>query len=150
MTRCDRQQQGIGTQSDQGLGCGCGCGSGYGGSDPQGMPALTGNVPWGWGKRPLRPLPPLVRNRTSGRAAPQRAKNGFGCPLRIPELARARSSLRCAPFKCSWCMGGIRCVTIYRFFGAGEMDFGPQRSPTSKYDFELEKRALYALEGEPL
>jgi hypothetical protein len=47
-------------------------------------------------------------------------------------------------------MGGIRCVTIYRFFGAEEMDFGPQRSPTSKYDFELEKRALYALEGEPL
>jgi hypothetical protein len=25
------------------------------------------------------------------------------------------------------------------------MDFGPQRSPTSKYDFELEKRVLYAL-----
>jgi hypothetical protein len=55
---------------------------------------------------------------------PQRAKNGFGCPLRILELARARPSLRCAPFGCSWCMGGIRCVTIYRFFGAEEMDFG--------------------------
>jgi hypothetical protein len=75
----------------------------------------------------------------------QRAKNGFGCPLRIPELARARPSLRCAPFKYSWCMGGIRCVAIYSFFGAEEMGFGPQRSPTSKYDFELEKRALYAL-----
>jgi hypothetical protein len=36
-------------------------------------------------------------------------------------------------------MGGVRCVTIYRFFGAEEMDFGSQRSPTSKYDFELEK-----------
>jgi hypothetical protein len=75
----------------------------------------------------------------------QRAKNEFGCPLRIPELARARPSLRCAPFKYSWCMGRIRCVTIaYMIFGAEEMDFGSQRSPTSKYDFELEKRVLYA------
>jgi hypothetical protein len=47
----------------------------------------------------------------------QRAQNGFGCPLRIPELAHARPSLRCAPFKCSWCMGVIRCVTICRCFG---------------------------------
>jgi hypothetical protein len=81
----------------------------------------------------------------------QRAQNGFGCPLRIPELARARPALRCAPFKYSRCMGGIRCVAIYIyiffyfFFGAEEMGFGPQRSPTSKYDFELEKRVLYAL-----
>jgi hypothetical protein len=49
---------------------------------------------------------------------------GFGCPLRIPELARARPSLRCTPFKYSWCMGGIWCVTIYRFFMAEEMGFG--------------------------
>jgi hypothetical protein len=55
---------------------------------------------------------------------PQRAKNGFGCPLRIPELARARPSLRCAPFKYSWCMGGIRCVTTYSVLGAEEMGFG--------------------------
>ena len=77
-------------------------------------------------------------------------KTGLDAPLRIPELARARPSLRCAPFKYSWCTGGIRCVTIYSFLGAEEMDFGPQRSPTSKYDFELEKRVLYALQGEPL
>jgi hypothetical protein len=79
------------------------------------------------------------------RLVSQRTQSGFRCPLRIPELARARPSLRCAPFKYFWCMGGIRCVAIYSFFGAEEMDFGPQRSPTSKYDFELEKRVLYAL-----
>jgi hypothetical protein len=89
-------------------------------------------------------VPPGSRE-WSREPGPQRAKNGFGCPLRFPELARARPSIRCAPFKYSWCMGGIRCVTIYSFFGAEEMDFGPQRSPTSKHGFELEKRVLYAL-----
>jgi hypothetical protein len=56
--------------------------------------------------------------------ATQRTQSGFGCPLRIPERARARPSLRCAPFKYFWCMGRIRCVTMYSFFGAEEMDFG--------------------------
>jgi hypothetical protein len=51
-------------------------------------------------------------------------KTGLDAPLRIPELARARPSLRCAPFKYFWCMGRIRCGTIYSFFGAEEMDFG--------------------------
>jgi hypothetical protein len=67
-----------------------------------------------------------------GQSSHNAPKTGLDAgPLRIPELARARPSLRCAPFKYSWCMGEIRCVTIYRFFGAEEMDFGPQRSPTS-------------------
>jgi hypothetical protein len=52
-------------------------------------------------------------------------KTGLDAPLRIPEPARARPSLRCAPFKYSWwCMGRIRCVTIYSFFGAEEVDLG--------------------------
>jgi hypothetical protein len=88
---------------------------------------------------------PMLKGRTDGLALHNAPKTGLGAPLRIPELARALPSLRCAPFKCSWCMGGIRCVAIYSFFGTEEMDFGPQRSPTSKYDFELEKRVLYAL-----
>ena len=75
----------------------------------------------------------------------QRTQSGFGCPLRIPELARARPSLRCAPFKYFCCVGRIRCVTIYSFFGAEEMDF-----VLSDISRELGKRVFYALQGKPL
>jgi hypothetical protein len=79
----------------------------------------------------------------------QRAKNGVGCPLRIPELARAPPPLpslrRPSSTPGVWRGFGVLLYIGFLFFGAEEMDFGPQRSPTSKYDFELEKRVLYAL-----
>jgi hypothetical protein len=50
-------------------------------------------------------------------------KTGLSAPCEFRN-SRARPSLRCAPFKYSWCMGRIWCVAIYRVFGAEEMDCG--------------------------
>jgi hypothetical protein len=63
--------------------------------------------------------------RLESTCASQRAKSGFGCPaLRVPELARARPSLRCAPFEYSCCRGGGGVpVLIKMVFYAEEMVF---------------------------
>jgi hypothetical protein len=88
---------------------------------------------------------PNSHTRHNPRNNPQRAQNGFGCPLRIPERARARPSLRCAPFKYYWCIGGFGVLLYIVFLGPRRWTLFSQRPPTSKYDLELEKRVLYAL-----
>jgi hypothetical protein len=56
----------------------------------------------------------------------QRAQNGFGCPLRIPELARARPPVGAPPSRAPGAWGGFGVLlhVVYRFLGAEEMDFG--------------------------
>jgi hypothetical protein len=41
------------------------------------------------------------------------------CPLRVPELARARPPLRGAPSGCCWYRGGNACVTKFGIFPLG-------------------------------
>jgi hypothetical protein len=86
---------------------GMGMGSGSHGVD---MGRMGPHGEWGWTYRTQEPREP---HHTRPESRAQRAKNGFGCPLRIPELARARPSLRCAPFKYSWGMGGGGPVCCY-------------------------------------
>jgi hypothetical protein len=64
------------------------------------------------------------------------ANSGTGTRARAPI-----PSLR--PLQVLLVHGGDSVCYCKKFFGAEEMDFGPQRSPTSKYDFELKKRVLY-------
>jgi hypothetical protein len=82
----------------------------------------------------------------------ERAKNGLGCPP-ANSGTRARAplpSLRHLQVLLVY-GGGFGVLLLHSlllyigFLGAEEMGFGPQRSPTPKYDFELEKRVLYAL-----
>jgi hypothetical protein len=54
--------------------------------------------------------------RSNGDSESQRAQSGFGCPLRVPELARARPSPRGAPSGWCWCRGEIACVTKHILF----------------------------------
>jgi hypothetical protein len=77
-------------------------------------------------------------------------KTGLDAPCESRNSRARAPPFVAPPSSTSGAWGGFGVLLYIVFLGPRRWILVSQRSPTSKYDFELEKRVLYALQGEPL
>ena len=77
-------------------------------------------------------------------------KAGLDAPCEFRNSRARAPPFVAPPSSTSGAWGGFGVLLYIGFLGPRRWILVSQRSPTSKYDFELEKRVLYALQGKPL